>query len=562
MGWQLSPNYKYICTYSVDRMILYEDVNEKCRVSLDKGVIMENLNSKISFSPNSRFISCGLQFNKKRPTVDIFDLNLNSVFSLVGHVAPSEITNFCPKIFELAAEQRIDGGDPRYSILVVASQDLSISIWSTASPVPFVLIKNFTKSPVLDMFWDDLDLYVCSYDGLVKRIRFSQKELGVEVSDIEKEYDFEIPFSIKNIELQAKTLTLETDFNEKLVPLKLAELTVEDINVDDYVVQKLSDDKVYNDKNKSLETKVHTERPKRIEPVILNSKNSISVKMQKQANCVVLFDTNLPEKLKLEIDKPFKSTLSKLDNEYSIELDGSVSIYRCKKLFYEIKGPVKKVCYNSKFLIIYTNYIQIYNIQTGCLLLPYIDIKLSYMDLLKNKLLLLDCLGYFTVLTIPDFLNHPNAKYSKSITGKLPKTKNLTKIELSNTYFILAEYNNQEILFYSKSLKIWLSANPGFNSITSNGIDFFNDNDETLAELEMAFEHYRFVGDVANMNIVAKSIIYLIRKIKFLDDFVEYKIEHVLNYLNDEQRMVLLKEINKDLIFQKFADKMCKIFNL
>lgn len=555
LGLAISPNNKFLCTYSESKIVLYEDFNLKSSVNLDKGFVLENLNSKISFSPNSKFISIGLQFNKKQPTVDIFNLNLKSVFSLVGHVSPSEITAFCPKTFK---------NIQKFNILAVASQDLSVSIWNTLNPKPFVLLKNFTESPILDMYWDDLTLYLSSYDGIVKKIEFNDNELGELIVE-EEEENSELPFSDKNIELQRnyEKRVEKLDFDEPLNFVKLEGYTLNGQKLEEFLK---------NDENKSLEKKQEIQpktepnissigsdniqnkieglKPKRIYPTMINSTKIAPIKISKTQSTIVLFDINLPEKLKLEKSIPFKINLE----DFSIELDEEIKVFRCKKHFYTIKGPINKVCANKQYLVVYSSHVQIYYLKTGCLVVPYINFKICFMDLLIDKVLLVNPYGDFIVFDL---------KKMKSIQGKLPKTKNLSKIQLNKRYFILAEYNNpEEIVFYNKSLKMWISVNPHFNSITSNGTDFLNDNDETLSELEVSFAHFRMVNDYKNMCIVAKQIIYLIRSMKRLDEYLEYKIEMIFEELDDDYLELLLEEMNREEFLQKFVVRLSKKFNI
>lgn len=553
LGLATSHDFKFVCTYSESKIVLYEDYNVKASAKLNKGVIMENLNSKISFSPNNKFISVGLQFNKKYPSVDIFDLSLNPVYSLIGHVAPSEITAFCSKIFKKIQ---------KYCILAVASQDLSLSIWNTLNPRPFILIKNFTESPILDMFWDDLTLYVSSYDGIVKKLEFEETELGEIIAECDEDENFELPYTEKNIELQRnyEKRIEKLDFDEKLCIVKLGTLTVDGMTLQEALNKSRNILDSKKDQNTALsaigenkiniQNKVDAIKPKRIAPVMVNPQKSAPVRIEKEKSTLVLFDVNLPEKLKIVKSTPFKSVLG----DFTIELNEDIRISRLKRLFYKIHGPVNKVCFNNQFLVIFSTHIQVYYLETGCLVLPYINFKILFMDILNHLLLLVDCYGDFVVLDLKKF---------KSVQGKLPKTKNLSKIQLSKKYYIVAEYANpEELIFYNKGMKLWMSINPNFNSITSEGIDFFNDNDDTLAELEVSFAHFKLIDDYKNMKIVAKKYISLICRMKKLDEHMEYRIEYILNEMDEDFLELLLEEMNRHSFLQKFAVKMYKRFEL
>lgn len=531
LGLAVSPNFRYLCTYSESKVVLYENFNERASIPLSKGVILENLNSKISFSPNNKFISIGMQFNRKVPTVDIFDLDLRPMYSLVGHVAPSEITAFCPRMFR---------NMQKFCIIAVASQDLGLSLWSTLNPKPFVLMKNLTDAPVLDMLWDGLTLYVSSYDGIVKKIEFAEHELGEVVAEDDEDQSFDLPFCEKNIELQRsfEKRAVRLDFGENLELIKLTEFTANGRDLENT----MQNAKCGGDMPPGISTST---KPKRVTPVMIDESKTPLIRVKKDQSAVVLFDVNLPGKLKLSKTEPFRSTLG----EFTVELGDSVRVFRYNKLFYAINGPVNKVCFNLTFLAIYTTHVQVYDLRTGCLLIPYISTRLAFMDLLHSRLLILDCHGDFVVTDLAKM---------RSIQGRLPKTKGLAKIELSKTHFVVVEYSDGEIMFYHRKMKVWLSVNPGFSSITSDGIDFLNDNDETLCELELSFTHYKLVNDTKMMVVLAKQFVALIRQMKRLDEHVEYKIEGVLKELGKDMQVLLLEELNREAFLHRFVAKMCR----
>lgn len=542
LGMAVSPDFKLLCTCSESKIVLYENFNVICEKLLEKGTILENLQSKPSFSPNGNFISLGLQFNKKIPTVDILDLNLKTVFSLAGHVAPSEVTAFCPLVFK---------NIKKFFILAVASQDLSISLWNTLNPKPFVLLKNITESPILDMFWDGLILYASSYDGVVVKIEFDEKELGEVIQEGSTDQETGLPFCDKNIEIKRtyEKRTEKLDFGEKLEVIKLTGFTVGDNRqLEDVLAEQAKIEPVKTAvKNKGdLEPK-----PVRIAPVMLDQEKKKPVVSIKEGSTVFLFDTVVPEKLKLQRSNPFKQNFG----DFSVELkeSGEVHVFRAGRFFYKITGPCGKVCFNSNYVIVYTSYVQIYELFTGILLFPFISIRLAYLDLLEDKVLLLDAYGDFKVLKI---------KTGRAIVGKLPKTRGLTKIQLSKSHFIVAEYNNDELMFYYKRTDTWMMLNPRFNSIVSGAIDFYNDHDETLAELELCFVHYSLLDDQFNMKKVIKQIGSVLIRIQKLEDAIEYKLERFLSQIKDKKFVqMMLEELNEVLAFQKFVVKQLSKLN-
>ncbi|KAM0674755.1 hypothetical protein GVAV_001945 [Gurleya vavrai] len=88
-------------------------------------------------------------------------------------------------------------------VIAVGSQDRSVSLWSSKNPKPFLLIKNIFNQPILDMFWDEKTLFVCSYDGFIKKLIFNDLELGLDSENFElfSEEKVQIPYSKINLDI-------------------------------------------------------------------------------------------------------------------------------------------------------------------------------------------------------------------------------------------------------------------------------------------------------------------------------------------------------------------------
>ncbi|KAK6089333.1 hypothetical protein P3W45_001656 [Vairimorpha bombi] len=192
----ISSNKKndYICTQGEDGIILYKGHVIYKKIPPKEGVILESFFSRMSWSPDGLLFSSGLSFNQKVNSVEIYNIEMENKYSLLGHVAPCEATAFNPKIFTL---------DKQFMILAVGSQDLSISLWTTLSPYPFLLIKNASDLPILDLKWNEEGtvLYFCSYDGTVKKLEFDLNELGNLATKECKIENSELFLSLLNAEL-------------------------------------------------------------------------------------------------------------------------------------------------------------------------------------------------------------------------------------------------------------------------------------------------------------------------------------------------------------------------
>lgn len=542
-----SSDGRWVCVYSEGILVLYRELIEVRRIVVEKGVIMESLNSRLSFAPNNRFFSVGLQFNQKTPTVDIFGTELERLFSLIGHAAPCEITSFCPQVFRGDGP---DGWKGKYCVLAVASQDLSISFWCTANAVPFLLIKNFTEAPVLDMCWDGNILYTSSYDGTVKKIEFSAGELGEPTADNGEYEEISLPASRKSIEL-ADTLSTRQerlDLAEKIEPVKLAELSVPDSQ------QQTVRDTTDELPNRIDVTKIETEQPKRITPVVLTGRSSAApVTFKSAIRGVVLFDTKIPDKLRMAPSEPFKHRIGDFLIEVSADSSRLV-VSRYDLPFFTISGNIAKVCFNETYLAVYTEHLQIYYIETGCLVLPFISTRISFLDLLGRRLLLVDTYGGFSLLDL---------KSKRGLSGHLYKTKGLCRVELHGKYCILAEYSD-EIVFYDRRLGQWIQLNPKFDSILTTALNpSAGGQDETLEQLECRFRAFVLVSDRYNIVVVAKRLIGLIKRIGSLDQKTEYLIENILGEIKEKDiQRKLVEEMNTEGFLQQTVDRVCDKYNI
>lgn len=592
-GLCVSPDYHYACTYSEGILVLYKDLVLVKTLEIEKGIIMESLNSRLSFAPNSKFISVGLQFNQKSPTVDIFDTSLTRAFSLIGHAAPTEITAFCPLAFRHAAPR---GHSACYYIIALASQDLSISLWSTASPRPFLLVKNFTEAPVLDLCWDGTTLYASSYDGIVKKLVFAPGELGEVTAPGEEEEEFELPFSTKNIELQKSRAARRErpDLNEKIARVPLGDFVINDQKLEEIIedsrnkkpaagapnnasaakdsktneragaTENAANSKTANAKkdeetagsvagndpnaNRLTITDGTNIKPnaKRLTPVMLERDEKVPVVVKSTGRSVVLFDTSIPERLRLAKTEPFKQTIG----DFLIELNAAstkLTVQRNMKPFYAITALINKVCFNEKFLVVFTAHVQAYDLATGCLLLPYILVRAAYVDLMGDRLLIVNCSGDFSVVSLGG---------GRTRSGRLPRTKGLQRVALHGRYYILAEYTDGTVC-YNKEMGLWMALDPPFNSITTAGTDFYNDTDETLSQLESSFANYRMFADQPRMRAVAKQFVGAVKRMGRLDSATEYKLAAMLRALGDKELVhALAEEMNEEVFLQRFVEKL------
>jgi len=136
-----------------------------------KGVQMESFFGRMSWSPDGKYVACGLAFLEKRDVIAVLSAGLTKDYTLVGHTAPVETVAFNPKVWEKGAKGYV---------LATGSQDRSIAVWMSSFPKPLILLKDVTSQPIMDLRWsrDGLSLTGCGYDGRVFRVVFEESELG------------------------------------------------------------------------------------------------------------------------------------------------------------------------------------------------------------------------------------------------------------------------------------------------------------------------------------------------------------------------------------------------
>ena len=135
---------------------------------------------RLSWSPDGRYIVSAHALNNDGPTAQIIERgDWKMGVDLVGHRKAVEVVSFNPHLF-------FNGKDPQESnhgCIAVGSRDRSLSIWLTSLKRPLVVTHDLFIDSILDLSWsnDGYELMVCSTDGSLGYLSFSQKELGVRL---------------------------------------------------------------------------------------------------------------------------------------------------------------------------------------------------------------------------------------------------------------------------------------------------------------------------------------------------------------------------------------------
>jgi len=184
-GVSYSPGCKYLVTYG-DEGVLYMYNKGLVRIGETsrafRGAQRESFFARMSWSPNGKYVACGLAFVERRDAVAVFTTGLEQEYALVGHAAPVETVAFNPKVWE-------KDGAKRY-IVATGGQDRAVAIWCSDKMQPYVLLREVAEQPIMDMRWstDGLCLVGCAYDGQIFAIVLDEKEMGTpSVAEVETE---------------------------------------------------------------------------------------------------------------------------------------------------------------------------------------------------------------------------------------------------------------------------------------------------------------------------------------------------------------------------------------
>ncbi|PQQ16227.1 protein HIRA isoform X2 [Prunus yedoensis var. nudiflora] len=154
---------------------------------------------RLGWSPCGHFITTTHGFQKPRHSAPVLERGeWSATFDFLGHNAPVIIVKFNHSMFrrnisnaqEKAAPVGWTNGaskmggkekEPQpYIVIAIGSQDRTIIVWTTSSPRPIFVAKQFFTQSVVDLCWspDGYSLFACSLDGSVATFHFEVKELG------------------------------------------------------------------------------------------------------------------------------------------------------------------------------------------------------------------------------------------------------------------------------------------------------------------------------------------------------------------------------------------------
>jgi protein HIRA/HIR1 len=528
-GIAADPAFTCICTQGDDGIALYEGMEVVRRIPASEGTILESFFSRMSWSPDGRFFAAGLSFNRKYDTVEIFNRDLRSEYSLIGHVAPCEVVAFNPNVY---MDER------RYYILAVASQDLSLSFWSSLSARPLLLIKNFLSLPALDMRWnkDGSELYVCSYGGEVKKVVVEPGDFGRVMEGEECDWTAEIFFTKENARMFAEAEERRKKRSEE--DREMAEKEMGEVSAAEGGSYPSVDARPLPPKKQK----------KAIRPVLLDESPSGGFEIDTGHSQVFIFGQGRSKEIEQRKAEPFSREFG--DFRVSLSEDRScVSVKRGGADFYQVVGDVRLMCVSKRYLCVYTGKIQLYDLRTGVLVLPFMCVDdVASLDVLGGRLAVLERDGGFMIISL--------RKRKKVVEGRIPRREGFLSLCLSRKYFLVSRYNDGEMFFDALS-GLWYLKTPGYNSIYATDTDYNKERDETLEQMENKFRMEQIAGNHGKMLRHARRMVEMARRAKSTDDCLENKLLAVLKdlvYVGKKRNVIfMLQELNDNFVFQPFV---------
>ncbi|XP_029474853.1 protein HIRA isoform X1 [Rhinatrema bivittatum] len=193
-GLTWDPVGKYIASQADDRSLkVWRTMDWQLETSITKpfdecGGTTHVL--RLSWSPDGHYLVSAHAMNNSGPTAQIIERDgWKTNMDFVGHRKAVTVVKFNPKIFK---KKQKNGSAPKpscpYCCCAVGSKDRSLSVWLTCLKRPLVVIHELFDKSIMDISWtlNGLGILVCSMDGSVAYLDFSQDELGDPLSEEEK----------------------------------------------------------------------------------------------------------------------------------------------------------------------------------------------------------------------------------------------------------------------------------------------------------------------------------------------------------------------------------------
>lgn len=187
-GLAWDPIGTYLASASDDRTVkVWRTDNWKEVETVEKpfrGAPAVTMYRRLSWAPDGSYLVAPVAANALFNVAALVSRKKwKSELSIVGHSAAIECASFSPVLYEVK-KQSGKPGTKYVSMIALAGQDQSISITPSHSRTALFASVGLFSKPAVDISWSPcgLKLFVCSMDGSVAYLSFSEEELGRPLS--------------------------------------------------------------------------------------------------------------------------------------------------------------------------------------------------------------------------------------------------------------------------------------------------------------------------------------------------------------------------------------------
>ncbi|CAD6188619.1 unnamed protein product [Caenorhabditis auriculariae] len=185
-GISWDPIGKYLASISSDKSLrLWKTDNWFCDTTIRKPFeesSQTTMFSRMDWSADGQYLFAPTATNNEGPTAQIFDRQTWEYSrDFVGHRKATTCVRVLPRLLSYT---NVKGKMKTVTCLAIGSRDKSVSVWLIPGIIrPVLVFHRLFKHSVMDMSWKGLNLGVCSQDGSVVFMSFSEKNLGAVLSN-------------------------------------------------------------------------------------------------------------------------------------------------------------------------------------------------------------------------------------------------------------------------------------------------------------------------------------------------------------------------------------------
>ncbi|KAI5159814.1 protein HIRA/HIR1 [Nematocida ausubeli] len=442
-GVEFSPDAEYISTYGDEGEVFIYDKSWK-KVSSSKkpfkGTQTESFFGRMSWSPDGKYVACGLSFFEKQDAVSLLSAALARAYTLIGHTAPVETVAFNPWLWQV---------DETVSyVIATGSQDRSIAIWVSSAAKPLILLTEVSEQPILDLRWssDGRSLYGCSYDGSVFVLSFGS-DLGSQVAPTVE---------------RTKSLPYTKEFLQE--PSKFP-------SPDGFPVK---------------ENKVVVEQEKRkIVPRLIKQLDGPDEFGAVHGHKVVLFMEIKKEETVAQDTPVARIETETKTSRYEITAKSdrtTIIIRKDSREWFTLEGhKISGIAADKSILVVAREGINkqmstvwVYDLQKGVLLVPAMCFSEVVSLGVKNGLILVVSFGSFKVIDLST---------GSALDGSILMHSAVVNVLLDETYFLVVLYEDGGVYYYNQDMHVWCALELNCASAYSNAYH------EEACKTDSTFDH-------------------------------------------------------------------------